>query len=137
MEQDELDSLITRLETLQKSLGIETKKLLDLQEEKTSLESDIQDFKAAVEEAKEGLTGYQAEVDASQAELERIKKTASRATKAYERVIKEIAALNDSIEKLAGERLGVYRRCKLEEIELPLLHGNLDAIPLEDVRFLS
>lgn len=40
---------------------------------------------------------------------------------------------NDEIEKLALERSSIYRKCRLEEIRLPLLAGNLRNVPMEEV----
>lgn len=40
---------------------------------------------------------------------------------------------NDEIEKLALERSSLYRKCRLEEIKLPLLEGNLRNVPIEEV----
>jgi len=41
---------------------------------------------------------------------------------------------NDEIEKLSLERSALYRKCRLEEIELPLLEGDLRNVPMEEVR---
>jgi structural maintenance of chromosome 1 len=40
---------------------------------------------------------------------------------------------NDEIEKSALERSSIYRKCRLEEIKLPLLQGNLKNVPMEEV----
>lgn len=40
---------------------------------------------------------------------------------------------NDEIEKLALERSSIYRKCRLEEIRLPLQTGNLRNVPMEEV----
>lgn len=44
------------------------------------------------------------------------------------------SAQNDEIERTSSERFTLYRRCKLEEIELPLTKGRLEDIPMEEVR---
>lgn len=44
-----------------------------------------------------------------------------------------VSKQNDEIEKLSSERHAVYRRCKLEEIDLPLESGSLDDVPIEEV----
>jgi structural maintenance of chromosome 1 len=41
---------------------------------------------------------------------------------------------NDEIERLGLERSGLYRKCRLEEIKLPLVSGNLKNVPMEEVR---
>lgn len=40
---------------------------------------------------------------------------------------------NDEIEKLGLERSAIYRKCRLDEIKLPLLAGNLKNVPMEEV----
>ena len=44
---------------------------------------------------------------------------------------------NDEIERLGLERSGLYRKCRLEEIKLPLVAGNLKNVPMEEVRHSS
>jgi hypothetical protein len=41
---------------------------------------------------------------------------------------------NDQIEALSMERTSLYRKCRLEEIDLPLKSGNLRNVPMEEVR---
>ncbi len=36
------------------------------------------------------------------------------------------------IEKQSSERFAIYRRCRLEEVDLPLLRGDLAKVPLEE-----
>lgn len=97
------------------------------------MESVIKELEESAESAKAVLVELQETSNEAQANLDKVKKTNSKASKAYDRVIKEIAALNDSIEKLASERLTIYKRSKLEEIDLPLKKGSLDSVPLDEV----
>lgn len=97
------------------------------------MQSEIEQLEEAAEVAKSELAESQDRLNEANAAAEKVKKTSSKASKAYERAIKEIASFNDQIEKLASERLAIYKRCKLEEIDLPLKKGNLDAVPLEEV----
>jgi len=55
-----------------------------------------------------------------------------KASKVLDQALKEIAACNDEIEKLALERSALYRKCRLEEIQLPLLEGDLKHVPMEE-----
>ena len=41
---------------------------------------------------------------------------------------------NDEIEKFALERSAIYRKCKLDGVQLPLVAGNLRDVPMEEVR---
>lgn len=40
---------------------------------------------------------------------------------------------NDEIEKVGLERSAIYRKCRLDEITLPLVAGNLKHVPMEEV----
>lgn len=44
---------------------------------------------------------------------------------------------NDQIEALSMERASLYKKCRLEEINLPLKRGNLRNVPMEEVRLHS
>ena len=44
-----------------------------------------------------------------------------------------MATQNDEIEKLALERSSIYRKCRVEEVKLPLLQGHLKNVPMEEV----
>ena len=48
----------------------------------------------------------------------------------HDRVVGEVSALECGLEKLVELKTGLIRRCKLEELELPLLKGSLDSVPL-------
>jgi hypothetical protein len=37
----------------------------------------------------------------------------------------------DTIERLGIERAAIYRRCKFEDIQVPLVSGSLDDVPME------
>ena len=40
---------------------------------------------------------------------------------------------NDELERLSSDRFSVYRRCKFEEIDLPMSKGSLDDVPIDEV----
>ncbi|TFK46460.1 RecF/RecN/SMC protein [Heliocybe sulcata] len=64
--------------------------------------------------------------------VDQVKKTASKASKVLEHALKEIASHNDEIEKLGLERSGIYRKCRLENVGLPLQQGNLKNVAMEE-----
>ncbi|GAA5989539.1 hypothetical protein JCM10908_000522 [Rhodotorula pacifica] len=95
------------------------------QEEIAALEQEIKDLRLVLEQLE---TTHQEKVDA----LETLRKDGSKASKQLDKALKEIAACNDEIERLSSERFTLYRRCKLEEIDLPLTSGRLEDIPMEE-----
>ena len=116
------------------------------------LEQEVKDLGVVLDQLKETL------VD-KQTDLEQARKAGGKASRALDQALKEVAtavrqllslsfcslsaghvltlehrAQNDDIERLSSERFTLYRRCKLEEIDLPLTKGRLDDIPIEEVR---
>lgn len=55
-----------------------------------------------------------------------------KASKVLDQALKEIATRNDEIEKLGLERSSIYRKCRLDEVRLPLVEGNLKNVPMEE-----
>ncbi|KAG2067941.1 P-loop containing nucleoside triphosphate hydrolase protein [Suillus decipiens] len=64
--------------------------------------------------------------------VDQAKKTYTKAAKILDQALKEIGLKNDEIEKLALERSATYRKCRLENIKLHLLEGNLKNVPMEE-----
>jgi structural maintenance of chromosome 1 len=82
---------------------------------------------------KEELGELQDALEEKTKAVEQVKKTTSKAAKVLDQALKEIAIANDEIEKLALDRSSIYRKCRLEEIRLPLKEGNLKNVPMEEV----
>ncbi|KAL1922042.1 uncharacterized protein VTP21DRAFT_10684 [Calcarisporiella thermophila] len=64
-------------------------------------------------------------------EVENRKKEAMEVSKDLDKLMKEVARAESVIERLNAERFSIFRKCKLEEIKLPLKKGNLEAISIE------
>ncbi|KAF7292538.1 Structural maintenance of chromosomes protein [Mycena kentingensis (nom. inval.)] len=82
---------------------------------------------------KEELAGFQTALDEKSKKVEEVKKTTSKAGSSSMRALKEVATMNDEIEKSALDRSAIYRKCQLEEIKLPLVAGNLKNVPMQEV----
>ncbi|KPV75520.1 uncharacterized protein RHOBADRAFT_53491 [Rhodotorula graminis WP1] len=91
------------------------------------LEQEVKDLGLVLDQLKETLAD-------KQAELEQARKAGGKASRALDQALKEVASANDDIERLSSERFTLYRRCKLEEIDLPLSKGRLDDIPIEETQ---
>ncbi|KAF9457597.1 condensin complex subunit SMC1 [Collybia nuda] len=121
-----------RLTNLDTHLTTERSNLTKWEGQKVVIQEEI----TAAEESIAALRGELAEIQETLEErtkvVEQVKKTTSKASKVLDLALKEIATCNDEIEKLALERSAVYRKCRLEEIKLPLLEGNLRNVPMEE-----
>ncbi|KAJ7637228.1 hypothetical protein B0H17DRAFT_1107250, partial [Mycena rosella] len=117
-ETEALNGALERTTHLNKTVTTEQSNLVKLEEQKEAAQEDISESENAIGVLREELTGLQEGLDEK--------------TKNVEQALKEIASKNDEIEKSALERSSIYRKCRLEEIKLPLLQGNLKNVPMEE-----
>ncbi|KAF5389616.1 hypothetical protein D9757_004216 [Collybiopsis confluens] len=121
-----------RLSHLEGLVKGEEGNLAKLEERKAAVEQELAQLEETVSSHKEELGELQEVLDEKTKVVEQAKRTASKASRGLDQALKEISALNDEIEKLAMERSSTYRKCRLEEIRLPLLSGNLKNVPMEE-----
>ncbi|KAF8872389.1 cohesin complex subunit psm1 [Gymnopilus junonius] len=131
-ENEGLTAATERLERLEVLINNEKANLTKLEEQRVAAERDIAASETVVSNLKEELIGLQEMLDEKTKVVEHVKKTGMKASKVLDQALKEIATCNDEIEKLALERSALYRKCRLEEIKLPLLEGDLKNVPMEE-----
>ncbi|EIW78182.1 cohesin complex subunit psm1 [Coniophora puteana RWD-64-598 SS2] len=131
-EQEQAAGTEERLVAIRRTLEAEEARVVELEKQKSTLEEELREAEANVAELREGLAEVNEELEEANKKVESAKKTQSKAAKALDNVIKEIGLKNDEIEKLALERSSIYRRCRLEDIKLPLVAGNLKNVPMEE-----
>lgn len=110
-------------------------------------EQDVQAFQQEKSDIEEALGEDQDQLEALQETLEEIKVTHAEKSKKVAEVkqelqkrskdidsrLKEISNLEATVQKNSAGKLALLRRCKLEQIQIPLVEGSLDDIPNEDV----
>ncbi|KAL7008235.1 Structural maintenance of chromosomes protein 1 [Cystobasidiomycetes sp. EMM_F5] len=133
-EAEHLQTVVERVEILSKTVIKEESDLKEATEKKKAIEEELGGLSAQVDTVKEALAEYEATLVEKQAAVEVAKKAEAKAKKAIDGALKEMASLNTSIEKLASQRMDIYKRCKLEEINLPFEVGSLNDVPDEEVR---
>ncbi|KAJ3798658.1 condensin complex subunit SMC1 [Lentinula aff. detonsa] len=131
-ESEALRSSRERLSHLEELVKAEEITLVNLQERRTTVERELANLEEEISAHREDLTELQETLDEKSKLVEQAKKTALKSSRGLEQALKEISANNDGIEKLAMERSATYRKCRLEEIKLPLLQGNLRNVPMEE-----
>ncbi|KAG6855965.1 hypothetical protein H0H87_008906 [Tephrocybe sp. NHM501043] len=131
-ETDGLKAATGRLEQLKTVLNTEEVNLAKYEGQKGALEKELAASESAIQALREELAEIQETLEEKNKNVETVKKTTLKAGKGLDLALKEIATWNDEIEKLALERSAIYRKCRLEEIQLPLLQGNLKDVPMEE-----
>ncbi|KAG1800580.1 hypothetical protein EV424DRAFT_422725 [Suillus variegatus] len=110
----------------------EQRKVAELEEKKQTIQVEITEAQEGIAQLREILQGLNDVLEEKNKHVDQAKKTHTKAAKILDQALKEIGLKNDEIEKLALERSATYRKCRLEDIKLPLLEGNLKNVPMEE-----
>ncbi|KAL5498941.1 SMC1_1 [Sanghuangporus vaninii] len=131
-EEQQLATLQERLAMLDTAINAERAAIKKHEAEKQAVQEEIDQLQESILEFQEELKELNEVLETKTKELDTVKKNTARASKALDHALKEIASKNDEIEKLALERSSIYRKCRLEEIKLPLGSGSLKNVPIEE-----
>lgn len=133
-EEEGLRGTAERLEKLETMITTEQTNLSKFEAQKAAKQDEVSKGLQHIESLGTELEALQATLEEKTKDVEATKKTTSKSAKVLDQALKDIATANDEIEKLALDRSGIYRKCRLEEIKLPLKEGNLKNVPMEEVR---
>ncbi|KAI0692899.1 cohesin complex subunit psm1 [Cytidiella melzeri] len=131
-EEQQLHATEQRINSMQATISTEITNLATYEDTKQTVQEEIEEAESAIADLQTELKALSDQLEEKTKSVEQAKKVAGKATKALDQVVKEIATKNDEIEKLGLERSSMYRKCRLEEIELPLVEGNLKHVPMDE-----
>ncbi|SPO26433.1 probable SMC1 - chromosome segregation protein [Ustilago trichophora] len=131
-ERQQIENTQERLDTLRQAIARQAEKLQSWQAQKQGKQNELDGMLEEIEEMQSQLSELQTENEAKKATLEEKRTELQKAARLLDSLSKEVAARNDEIERLGSERASIYRRCRLEEIALPLLKGSLAKVGLEE-----
>jgi len=129
----QLDSTEKRAKGNQENLARIKNDLAKFQRDKSDIEKALgadQDELNALQDTLEELRAEHAEKAKKVAEA---KQELQKRNKDIDGRLKEISTLEATVQKNSVGKLALLRRCKLEQIQIPLNAGSLDNIPNEDV----
>ncbi|RPD71420.1 condensin complex subunit SMC1 [Lentinus tigrinus ALCF2SS1-7] len=130
--QEQIQMTTERLATYREIIATENANFERLEAERVAAQEDIAESEETIKELQEELKELNEDLEEKTKKVEEVKKTTSKASRVLDQALKEIATHNDEIEKLGLERSSIYRKCRLDEIKLPLEAGNLKNVPMEE-----
>ena len=122
-----------RLASLRSQIDAAETRLADLAGSKATIEEELAKLGQTVEKARKKVERAREANDTTVENVMQLRYSSRQTSRALDKALKDIAGWNDEIVKSASDRHAIYRRCRLEEIDLPLDRGRLDKIPLEAV----
>ncbi|KAF8638669.1 hypothetical protein AX17_002030 [Amanita inopinata Kibby_2008] len=131
-EEEGLKAARERLAHLDALLLTEKANLQKYELQRREVQGEIRALEGQVETFKQQVAENQEVLDEKSKTVEQVKRTTLKAGRILDQALKDISSCNDEIEKLALERSSIYRKCRVEEIKLPLLQGHLKNVPMEE-----
>lgn len=121
-----------RLAFIQASMENERQRIPRLEEELQNCENSIQKYREIKARIQASFEAMQEEHDEKTETVNERRKALFHVMRDVEAHRKEVAERNDEIAQLDTERANLFRRCRMEALDLPLESGDLANVPLEE-----
>lgn len=134
-ERTRLQQTDDRVQALEERHARDRQTIDDLNEQKQGLNDDLQTMKDEIDELNATLEEQQENHQALAAKLNKAKQELQTRSKNREGTLKEISSLEAEMKRRAANRYTILRRCKMENIQIPLVEGSatLDRLPINDL----
>ena len=132
-EESQLAATRERLASLRDAVDRENKTAKQLRKSKRSIEEAMEQLQDEINRQRQKLAKAVEQYDEAAKIVEDRRERTRKTQKSLDKALKEIAACTDAIDKAASERYAIYRRCRLDEVDLPLIRGSLDDVPIDEV----
>ncbi|KXS97524.1 hypothetical protein AC578_4604 [Pseudocercospora eumusae] len=133
-DRQRLQSVENRLRDTQSKSKRDEDAIKTLQAQKDAIAGELESLNVELEALQTLLTDYQKENDERAEKVQEARRELQKRSKGLEATEKEISNAQAEIQKASAERYGVLRKCKVENLSLPLEEGSrkLDSLPQED-----
>ncbi|KAJ3036857.1 Structural maintenance of chromosomes protein 1 [Rhizophlyctis rosea] len=132
-EQQRASETAERIAKLEAAIKTDRKAVKELEKERKAFEESSAELQSEIEKIQEDIDALKEELEQKNEDVTKAKKEVSKLNKEIEGRNKAISAKESEIEKHCAERFSIFRRCRLEEIDLPLEDGVIADITLEEI----
>lgn len=129
-EQERLQETNDRLKKLAAGINRDNSHLVELQSEKEQIEDDIKQNEAELAELKKEHQSAKDGYEDFQTKVNKLRRAVDAVRTNIDTHLKDMGVHETEIERAATGRYSLLRKCKLEEIEIPLRVGSIDAVPI-------
>ncbi|KAJ2495772.1 Structural maintenance of chromosomes protein 1 [Coemansia sp. RSA 1972] len=130
-EQQQLDEATSKLDKLVKAQQSTAASLESLQAELTREQAEMAGFVAQIEGLRRELAALTTKYGDATEDVHVARHTLEQGQKDLDTMNKDLRARATEMDRALAEKAAVLRKCKIEDIPLPLLRGSLLALPLE------
>lgn len=131
-EMTRLKQTEARIKKAQDQMRSLSRDIKSYSQEKAEIEDQLRQEEAEIEALRETVEEYQAELSDRAQKVSEAKAELQKRSKGIDSRLKEINGLEAEVQKNNSSKSGLLRRCRLEQIQVPLADGTLDNLPMED-----
>ena len=134
-EKKRLESTEERIRGLREKEQRDRDNIDDLNEQKTGIQDDLETLKEELDSLNAELEEAREEYDKAGQVLNKHKQEVQKRSKEMESTLKAISALEGDLQRHSSARYGQLRKCKIENIDIPLTEdsADLDTLPINDL----
>ncbi|KAF3911809.1 hypothetical protein AA313_de0207669 [Arthrobotrys entomopaga] len=133
-EKDRVGATEIRLAALEGQVKASEKRIKEFERDKAEITEELEALNEELESLREDFDSASAELQELAEKVATAKRDVSKRAKEMENVAKIVTQVESDIERTSTNRYALLRRCKLEEIDIPLTADSesLDVVPIED-----
>jgi len=128
-KQNELKSRVEKLEAQAQRLAADIK---SYEAEKAEIEEAMAEDTTAIERLQEELEEAKEELATHTEKVSEAKSEVQKRSRDIESRLKAISSLETEVQRNSASKFALLRRCRLEQVNVPLSSGSLDDIPNDD-----
>ncbi|KAI9499732.1 RecF/RecN/SMC [Zychaea mexicana] len=136
-EKEQFAELAQRLTTLEKQYHDDSQKIAQLQSNASALADRLKAAKEDMALLNAELYEKTNDEDERQQAINDLRYSLESKGRDVESYLKEMLKFETEIEKAHAERVSIFRKCKLEDIELPMARGTLDDVIMDESTILG
>ncbi len=129
-EKERLNDTTSRAENLQKLIDLDHIQLEQLRAEKDGLNEAIDTLESEIEVLTGELDEEKQKLVSKQQNIASIQDSVNAYHKKREMAQRDASAIEEDIEKEIADKFNTLRNCKIDNIEIPMSKGSLDALPV-------
>ena len=121
-----------RIKKVKDSIRTLNRDIKAYEQDKKQIEEDLRQEQAELEALRETLDESRGELAERSQKVTEAKAELQKRSKGIDNLLKNINQLESVVQKNNSSKSALLRRCRLEQIQIPLTEGNLDNLPAED-----
>ncbi|KAI3640518.1 hypothetical protein MIR68_001396 [Amoeboaphelidium protococcarum] len=127
----QLQKLNSKLESTNEQIEKESTRLQELELKSKDLQAGKKDREQLIQKEKAQLSDMKKQSQALLDQLSVLKNAMNACSNDLTQMLKEVTTCETRLDSLAASRYDLLKKCKLEEIDIPLLNGSLENVPMD------